>query len=378
MCLCARIPRIQNQTGVFVLQHPRERLHHIGTARFARLGLGNAQVHIAWNAGATEREPPTWLPEGAALLYPSADAQDLAALPSHARPRHLLVLDGTWHTARTLYRDKLWLRDLPHYRFSPASPSRYRLRREPQHDYVSTIEAIVEALRVLEPETRGWEALLAAFDAMIDDQLAHIGKQTGTPRLRVRRPLAERRTPRALVDEIDRLVVAYVESWRADLGAARELVHVAAVALGTGAVFERVLLPRAGLPTPAFLAHMGLTEADFATSPSSADSRASDEAFRADFAAFLAAQSATLRLAAWNQSTLDLIARATGFQRSQLSLKAAYRAVHGAAARDLEAVIAQLELSPVSLPLRGRAGQRLPRAVAVARYLHARATAARD
>jgi DTW domain-containing protein YfiP len=171
-CVCASILPVDNRTRVLVLQHPRERLHPIGTARFASLGLLNARVEVAWNAAHHEEVAPGWLPEGTALLYPAADAHDLRELPQAERPAQLLVLDGTWHTARTLYRDKKWLHALPHYRFLPAQPGRYRLRREPQADYVSTIEAIVEALSILEPETTGLDGLLAAFDAMIDRQLS--------------------------------------------------------------------------------------------------------------------------------------------------------------------------------------------------------------
>lgn len=347
-----------------MIQHPRERLHPIGTARFAALSLAQVQVEVAWDAGAVEHEPPTWLPADAALLYPGPEARDLGALPEGERPKHLVVLDGTWHTARTLYRDKAWLKRLPHYRFSPAEPSHYRLRREPERDCVSTIEAIVEALRLLEPETRGLDALLRAFDTMIDDQLEYVGRKAGAPRTRKKRPLAERRIPRALVHDFEQVVVAYVESFRKQDDAARELVQVAAVALGSGEVFERMLRPSIGIPTAVFLEHMQLSAADV-------DAGQELSAFRADFARFLAGAGCPTRLAAWNQSTLDLLGKALGEEPSQLSLKGAYRALHGVAARDLAAAVAAQGLSPAPLPLRGRAAGRLAGAVAIAHRLHA-------
>jgi DTW domain-containing protein YfiP len=213
-CVCARIPRVFNTTQVLVLQHPRERAHPIGTARFAKLGLAYSRVEVAWDAAAIEDEPPAWLPPGAALLYPSPSAADLSTMAADELPQSLVVLDGTWHTARSLFRDKRWLQRLPQVRLSPTAPSRYRIRREPQEDYVSTIEAIVQALEVIEPKTQGFPELLAAFDSMIDDQLAHIARRTGPRRDRKRRPLHERRTPRALIEAFDNLVVTYVESNR--------------------------------------------------------------------------------------------------------------------------------------------------------------------
>lgn len=349
-----------------MLQHPRERLHAIGTARLARLSLANVHVEVAWDAGAVQHEAPAWLPADAALLYPGAGARDLRSLSPDEQPKNLVVLDGTWHTARTLYRDKTWLHRLPHYRFSPAEPSRYRLRREPERDFVSTIEAIVEALRLLEPNTRGFAALLSAFDTMIDEQLHYVGEKAGAPRTRKKRPLCERRVPRALVHDFSRVVLAYVESFRASDEAPRELVQIAALALGSGAQFERVLLPRAGIPHALLLGHMRLCEGDFAQACDLA-------AARLDFARFLATAGDAPLLAAWNQSTLDLLADAMGGAPSQLSLKGAYRAVHGADARDLAAAVALQGLLPVSLALRGRAALRLGSAAAIAHHLHARA-----
>ena len=216
MCICRHVSRVDNRTGLFVLQHPRERLHPIGTARLANLGLNKVRVEVAWNAGVVEHARPAWLPEGTALLYPAPNARDLCDLAPDEQPRHLLVLDGTWHTAGTLYRDKTWLKQLPHVRFSPSAPSRYRLRLEPERDYVSTIEAIVEALRVLEPETHGLDGLLSAFDSMIDQQMEHVLRRAGDRQKRTRRPEAHRRLPEALVSGLQRIVVVYAESVRID------------------------------------------------------------------------------------------------------------------------------------------------------------------
>ncbi len=368
LCLCARMPRVDNRTGVFVLQHPRERAHPIGTARFAQLGLSNVRLEVAWNAGARETEPPAWLPEGTALLYPATDARDLHDLRADEKPRNLLVIDGTWHTARTLYRDKAWLHALPHVRFSPSSPSRYRLRREPHHDYVSTIEAIVEALRVLEPEAQNLDALLETFDAMIDEQLTHIQDRGGRPRLRRKRARCERRTPRALVGNIAELIVAYAESSRPGLQGERELVQLTASALGSGQTFQCVIRPTFGMPDAQLLAYMQLDADDFA--------KAGDvEAFRQEWQSFLHATGSSPVLAAWNQSTLDMLAKATSSAPSQLSLKGAYRSVYGATAKNLDEALATLGLVAAPNDFHGRAAQRLAGALAIARHLHERAQA---
>jgi DTW domain-containing protein YfiP len=170
-CICASIERVTNRTGILVLQHPRERLHAIGTVRFARLGLSNVRVRTC--VPGTDTSMP--LPPRTALLYPAPGAPDLATLPRTEHPRHLVILDGTWTHARKMYATQPWLRELPQVCLTPAEPSRYRLRREPRPDYVATLEAIVAALRIVEPEVDGLDALLRSFAAMIDRQAAFGG-----------------------------------------------------------------------------------------------------------------------------------------------------------------------------------------------------------
>lgn len=368
-CICNALPLVSNRTEVVVLQHPRERLHPIGTARFARLGLSRSSVHVAWNAGQRESEPPPWLAPRTGLLYPAPDALELSQLPPAARPERLLVLDGTWHTARTLYRDKLWLHALPHYRLAPEQPGRYRLRREPQHDYVSTIEAIVEALRILEPETPGLDALLRAFDTMIDQQIDLTRTRRGEKRSRKgRRPPPMRRVPHALIEGYARLIVLYGESARPPSGDAREFVYLIAEHLASGARFACLSLPTSGLPEPVHMQHMGLREADLVSAVGPAE-------LRQRFQAFCAQTDPAPLFAAWNQRTLDLLARATQTPLSRTSLKGAYRVQHGTEAQSLEAVLAHEGLTPEPNGMLGRAAGRLAGAVAVTKWLHTRALA---
>jgi DTW domain-containing protein YfiP len=369
-CICERLPSVANRTEVLVLQHPRERLHPIGTARFAQLGLQRSALHVAWKAGAAEVDPPAWLPAEVGLLYPAPHARDLSEVPLAERPKRLLVLDGTWNTARTLYRDKEWLHGLPHFRLMPAQPGRYRLRREPQHDYVSTIEAIVEALRILEADTLGLDELLAAFDGMIDQQILLAGSRSGPRRVRKRRrAVAERNVPRALLEGFSRLVIVYGESARAPVGWAEEFSYLVAYAMGSGATFQCLVRPRSGLPPPDHLKHMGLSASDF-------DEACTSEQLCDRFAEFLGGCAEPPLMAAWNQRTLDVLGRVTGASESRLSIKAAYRAVYGCDAFSLEEAVALRGFEVSTLGLIGRAERRLAGCAAVARHLYERATGA--
>lgn len=372
-CVCGAIPRIDNRTFVHVLQHPRERTHPFGTARFARLGLSHSDVRVAWDANVRETERPSWLPSDAVLLYPSPDARDLRELAERDRPTHLVVLDGTWSTARTLYRDKAWLKSLPAYRLSPDRPSRYRIRREPHADYISTIEAIVQALSVIEPDTAGLSGLIDAFDRMIDRQITLVGNGRDVRRLAPRRPIASRRIPRALAEHFDRVVVAYVESARENPTAPRELVQCAAVALRSRASFERLVRPSFALPDERHLAHMRLLASDF-------ERAVNRPTFDAEFRHFLEAAAPSPIVLTWNPGALDLLrdaatpstefGAATETSVSRLSLKSAYRSVYQDSAGSLDEVIVHDALTVEPESFTGRAADRVAQAIAVARHLH--------
>jgi DTW domain-containing protein YfiP len=177
MCVCASIQRVPNRTRVQLIVHPKERRHPLGTLRFLELGLGNIRI----DSDFAPKAPP--------------DLQDAA-------------IDGTWSQAKNLFRDNPWLQALPRCALPEAGESRYRVRKEPVAGYVSTLEAVLAVLGVLEPEHgAGFEGLLDAFDAMQDAQLA---QAAGTPRPRMHK---KKRPPRPIPDLLrhtpERLVLVH-------------------------------------------------------------------------------------------------------------------------------------------------------------------------
>ena len=182
-CFCASIPRIDNRTEVLILQHRRERFHPFNTARIVQKALVNSHLLADHTSSLAKR---LRLKPRAGLLYPGPRALLISELAPEERPEQLVLLDGTWHHAKTLIRDLPALQTLPRYRLSPTAPSRYRIRREPSATSLSTVEAAVAALRMLEPETEGFDQLLTAFDTMVENQLAHPGSANGR-RFRERR-----------------------------------------------------------------------------------------------------------------------------------------------------------------------------------------------
>ena len=274
VCLCATLVRVPTRTRVVILQHPRESVVPINTARIAEKALPNSERHVGVEfaesarvrAALANREAP------AILLYPGPGARDLAAEPPEG-PVTLTVLDGTWWQAQKLFKKNPFLASLPRYAFDPGAPSRYRIRKEPAAHCVSTIEAIVTALRVLERrgdgsnglevDEHGVDALLDPFDAMVEHQLRFAAERRAERHLAKKSKAKPHRPLRALLDRAHDLVVGYGEAnaWPRDtaLGQGAEIVHFAAERVATGERFEAFIAPRRPL-SPSFAHHTGVTE----------------------------------------------------------------------------------------------------------------------
>ncbi|WQG57148.1 DTW domain-containing protein [Pseudomonas sp. RTB3] len=177
-CLCALIPQLDSRTRVLILQHPSEVNHALNTARLAALGLNNAELIV----GEVFDDLPALLnPPGyqARLLFPADDAQPLEAYRSEggetgSMSMLLVVPDGTWRKARKLLHLNPLLAALPRVTLAQTVPSRYRLRKAPGPGALSTVEAIVQALQVLEAP-QSFEPLLKPFEALIEGQIAAMG-----------------------------------------------------------------------------------------------------------------------------------------------------------------------------------------------------------
>jgi DTW domain-containing protein len=210
-CFCDRIPTIANRTHVLIVQHARERFHPFNTARILRKALVNSQLMVDQTKRLAEGLASMTFSTNVGLLYPGPDAILLDELTEADRPQQLVVLDGTWHHTKTLFRDIPALQRLPRFRLAPTEPSRYKIRREPNSQYLSTLEATVAALQSLEPETESLERIVAAFEGMIDDQISLPMSGYGWRRNHRRRPLAMN-IPRAIQNHLEKIVVVYGET----------------------------------------------------------------------------------------------------------------------------------------------------------------------
>jgi len=200
---------------------------------------------------------------GTYVLFPGPGALPIEQL-TRDRAVTLVVLDGTWSQARKLLRLNPSIAALPRVAFRPLKPSGYVIRKEPSDFCVSTIEALAEVLRVLEPEGGPFERLLDPFHAMVERQLwfqtevrssrHHFTRRGGVS---PRHALAAR-----LAADWSRLVCVHGEAnawpWHHPARQAPETVHWVAHRPATVETFEAVLAPRR-LLAPATHEHIELS-----------------------------------------------------------------------------------------------------------------------
>lgn len=182
-CLCAALPAepITNRWSAHILQHVQERNHALNTARIAALGLQQCELHAVNDAAVETTLAPALLASlaNALLIYPgdnSTDVSQLVAADIEGRP--LLLLDASWRKSRRLLLGSPWLQQLPRISVALPAASRYRIRREPEPGYCSSLEALCHVLGTLEGDHPRYQPLLAAMDVMVNQQIERMGEAT--------------------------------------------------------------------------------------------------------------------------------------------------------------------------------------------------------
>ena len=182
-CYCAWLEPFACEVEFVILTHPLETRRRIATGRMSHLTLrgshlirGHDYTHNERLNGLLAREDVH-----SVMLYPGRGARDLGALGPAERSEvwpegrrlSVIVIDGTWSTARKTVNRSRNLHLLPRVCFTPPTPSRFRVRRQPRPECYSTIEAIhrtIDLLGAFGP-AREHDRLLRIFDRMVDRQV---------------------------------------------------------------------------------------------------------------------------------------------------------------------------------------------------------------
>jgi DTW domain-containing protein len=169
ICICDRVQPHATRLRVVILQHPQEDDALLGTAPLLQVTLPKCEVRVGlswasldhalgragrsrerWAVLAAAKPPvgmdPLLTPKPALLIDRKGKRLDIA----HHELEGIIVLDGTWSQAKSLWWRNAWLLKLPRLLLTPREPSLYgRLRKEPRKEWVSTLEAVADVLPAL-------------------------------------------------------------------------------------------------------------------------------------------------------------------------------------------------------------------------------------
>ena len=178
---------IDNRLFVLILQHPQERKEALATASLTCAALKRAAlvIGLSWPNLARALGRPADTKRWAVLYLGSARPvalgvqREVIALDRRGNPvadqeatvrdlHGVVVLDGSWSEAKTLWWRNPWLLKLHRLVLNPQNRSRFgRIRREPRREALSTLEAVALLLKHLDRGSEVETALLAILDSLI-------------------------------------------------------------------------------------------------------------------------------------------------------------------------------------------------------------------
>ncbi|MCG5241049.1 tRNA-uridine aminocarboxypropyltransferase [Azospirillum doebereinerae] len=203
LCICEAVEPVKNGVFLLILQHPQEKRENLGTAQIAHLQFANSalKVGLSWpnlkRILGREVDYKRW-----GVLYlgpvkadnPAAKAE-IAVVDRNGVPQQdsrqvladlegVIVLDGTWSQAKTLWWRNAWLLKCRRVVLHPEFQSLYgQARKEPRRESVSTLEASAFLLSRLERDAGIMDRALKPFALLL--------KKIRTPRPRAAKPGAE-------------------------------------------------------------------------------------------------------------------------------------------------------------------------------------------
>ena len=156
LCLCAQLPDLGSKTQIVVLAHRVELDKSTNTGKLVARMLGGhaelVQSHEPWQSPHHD--------SASVVLFPTDDAIPLEEIAADIRC--VIVPDGTWVQARRIARRHPACEKLKKVTLSSTLRSTYTLRRSHLENGLCTLEAVAEALRILEADSCA-APMLAAF-----------------------------------------------------------------------------------------------------------------------------------------------------------------------------------------------------------------------
>ncbi|CAM3048719.1 tRNA-uridine aminocarboxypropyltransferase [Moritella viscosa] len=147
---------------IYLVTHEREFSRRSNTGKLVQQFLPNETSVVPWRRKEPDSKLLTAIKSGrVAILAPDAE---------HEHDIHdfdgLVLLDSTWQEARKMYRQSEYLQDLPKITLNAKQASEFILRANQLEGGLSTVECVIELLRLQQRHTEA-EQLVLEFKTFI-------------------------------------------------------------------------------------------------------------------------------------------------------------------------------------------------------------------
>ncbi|KAG7161235.1 tRNA-uridine aminocarboxypropyltransferase 2-like [Homarus americanus] len=182
VCWCWSLgrQRVNTSCRVVVLQHPHEEKRCLRTAPILQTALPKgAYVEIKGKRFSFARFPQLediFNSENSILMYPGEKAISLEELPCVGEgqaPYNIIIIDGTWQQAKSMYHNCRQLHNLRQVSLSGKYISEYVIRTQPTEDALSTVESAAIALATLEQNWSIYNTLVYPLQLLCQYQIKH-------------------------------------------------------------------------------------------------------------------------------------------------------------------------------------------------------------
>jgi hypothetical protein len=194
-CVCDFTQNVDIGTEVLILQHPQEPGVDIGTVPIITATLPSATVKtgLSWpnlkKVLGKEVDPKAWgvlylgsvrtetLPKDRTLFVVDKKGEPVANQDAAiSKLEGIVLLDGTWSQAKTLWWRNAWLLKLQRLVVKTERRSLYdAIRKEPRSGCLSTVETVSEVLQALEKR----EDIYPAIEKPLKELVARLKKGGG-------------------------------------------------------------------------------------------------------------------------------------------------------------------------------------------------------
>ncbi len=189
-CYCEFIQRFNPNVKFVILIHPIEWKRKIATGRMAHLSLINS--HLIKGEDYSNDDTVNTLIEDKEnqcfVIYPSVHSVNLSEksnadknlLFNQKQKIVFFLIDGTWHTAKKTMHVSKNLQTLPCLSFVPPKKSNFKVRKQPQENCLSTIEAIHHLIELtanqigFDLNTKLHDSLIHVFNKMNEKQFKYV------------------------------------------------------------------------------------------------------------------------------------------------------------------------------------------------------------